>query len=64
MICDGGTSGSNLTFNRTGGQIQDVKTGRNSQFIKRQGVYFIRLRIPKEDHNAEEHTDFVRPGQP
>ena len=68
MICEGGADGSDLSFNKMGGNIVDVRSGRNSQFIKRQGVYFIRLNVPKERTDVESDdgagNGFVRPGQP
>ena len=66
MICEGGAAGCGLTFNQDGGDITDFKTGKNSHFIKRDGVYFIRLRVPRDSGNECKavHPGFVRPGKP
>ena len=56
MICEGGIAGSNLSFNKSGGNIVDIRSGRNSQFIKRQGVYFIRMNVPREQVNSEDEV--------
>ena len=66
-----GKKGTDVSFSKRGGTIRDTDTGRVTRFIKKQGVYFIRLRIrraPMKDIGGDDivmaNMDFVRPALP
>ena len=66
-----GKKGTDVSFSKRGGTIRDTDTGRVTRFIKKQGVYFIRLRIrraPMKDTGGDDivmaNMDFVRPALP
>ena len=54
-----GTLGSEVRFRRNDGMIVDNSTGRTSEFVKRMGVYFMRIYFPKVQGRSTE--GFVRP---
>ena len=64
-ICDGD---SDVNFTKQGGTIVDGSTGKTSRFVKRLGVYFIKLRVsrktsPMSVRNDEDaNTGFARQG--
>ena len=58
-LSDNGELGSDVIFQKTGGAILDVHAEKTSKFVKRKGVYFMKLFVPK---NKVEHTGFARPG--
>ena len=62
QICEGGAEGSEAFFRKKDGFIQDRSTGLKSRFIKRKGVYFMKLYVPKDQQKANQ--GFVRPGNP
>ena len=53
-----GDYGSEVRFRRKDGFIEDNLTGRRLPFVKRKGVYFIRLYFPKVKNNP---AGFTRP---
>ena len=62
QVCKGGPMGSDACFRKRDGFIQDNATGQKTRFIKRKGVYFMRLLVPKDQSAA--NTGFARPGNP
>ena len=56
-------NGNDFYFNKSGGVITDSKTGVQSKFVKRRGVYFIKLFVDKQLGRLN-NLDFVRPGVP
>ena len=44
---------------RRDGFIEDLHTGKKLPFIKRKGVYFVELYMPKDD--SESTSSFTRP---
>ena len=61
-ISQEGTKGSEVRFRKKNGYIEDVMTGEKMPFIKRKGVYFIKLRIPKNGSvESRPSSGFPRP---
>ena len=61
-ISQEGSQGSEVSFRKRNGFIEDVHSGQRMHFIKRKGVYFIRLRVPKNGKLTHEpETGFTRP---
>ena len=61
-ISQEGSQGSEVSFRKRNGFIEDVQSGQRMHFIKRKGVYFIRLRVPKNGKVTQKHeTGFTRP---
>ena len=50
-----GSSGSEIRFRSVDGDIIDNESGKKCHFVKRMGVYFMRLYFPKSTE------DFGRP---
>ena len=56
-----GPEGSEVYFRKKNGYVEDLWNGNRMPFIKRQGVYFVQLRIPKDDQISNERkSDFHR----
>ena len=53
-----GECGSDVRFRRRDGYIEDLASGHKEYFVKRKGVYFTKLYIPKSELNS---TGFPRP---
>ena len=53
-----GTLGSEVRFRKKDGLMVDNATGHRQHFVKRKGVYFIKLYVPKD---AEHPSVFSRP---
>ena len=53
-----GDAGSDVRFRRRDGYIEDLATGHREYFVKRKGVYFTKLYVPKSKFNS---TGFARP---
>ena len=47
-LCEGGAMGRELRIHQKGGVIRDLKTSAESRVVKRRGVYFIKLKMPKK----------------
>ena len=66
-ICDGDAT---VKIGKVNGSITDGATGKVSAFVKRLGVYFIKLRVPKNltqpETAGQSRTalDFTRQGAP
>ena len=58
----GGTDGSQVIFDYDKGEIVKVSNDATSAFVKRKGVYFIKLFIPRNNKNAEASPSFTRLG--
>ena len=59
-----GSEGSEVSFRRKNGYVEDLRNCHRMPFIKRQGVYFVQLRIPKVDQDPDGHmSDFHRPAR-
>ena len=54
-----GELGSNIVFSKTDGSVVDIKSDASSKFIKRKGVYFMKIFVPR---NRSGTTGFIRPG--
>ena len=52
-ICSGDAT---VRIGKTGGTITDEATNKVSTFVKRLGVYFIKLRVPKKLTKTEKHN--------
>ena len=50
------------TFRKDGGHIHHMPTGNHIDFIKRCGVYFIRIQVPKHSINKNKAATFGRHG--
>ena len=61
-LCDGGALGRELVITSKGGIIRDLKTSGESRVVKRRGVYFIKLKVPRQA--VEEPSTFGRLGSP
>ena len=46
-LSDNGTSGSQVNFRNNGGEVVDLLNGDSSKFVKRRGVYFMKLFFKK-----------------
>ena len=53
-----GSLGSEVRFRKRDGLMVDNATGRRHHFVKRKGVYFIKLYVPND---SEHHSGFSRP---
>ena len=56
-----------VKFNKKGGNIINVATGKTTRFVKRLGVYFLKLRVEKpvaDQKGKSRDMGFVRPGTP
>ena len=51
-----GDQGSEVRFRKKDGFIEDNLTGHREHFVKRKGVYFVKVFVPKAS------SDFIRPG--
>ena len=58
-----GDLGSEVDFKKHAGYIEDVATGDRQHFVKRLGVYFMRLYFKRHPGNDEQLTPFARPGR-
>ena len=47
-LCANGELGSDVVFRRSEGVIVDVKSGTSSKFVRRTGVYFMKLFVPRD----------------
>ena len=69
-ISKNGSNGTEVRFRNNGGDVLDVTTQRKSAFVRRRGVYFMKLFYKKtqcHSQNAHDHVvnrDFHRPGTP
>ena len=46
-LADEGVEGSEVRFRKKDGYIEDTHTGRRCLFVKKKGVYFVKLYVPK-----------------
>ena len=53
--------GPDVAFLKSDGAILDVKHETSSKFVRRKGVYFMKLYVPK---NRIDSVSFTRPGHP
>ena len=60
-LAENGEEGSDLLFRKNDGAIVDVKSEAISKFIRRKGVYFMKIYVPKDKPSD---MDFTRPGRP
>ena len=60
-LAENGEEGSDLVFRKNDGAMVDVKSEATSKFIRRKGVYFMKIYVPK---NRSSNMDFTRPGRP
>ena len=56
-----GESGSDVVFRKQEGMIVDVKSNATSRFVRRKGVYFMKMFVPTDVHSPHEPL-FSRPG--
>ena len=63
-LSDSGELGAQVNFRRHDGVVIDNSTNRQSHFIKRRGVYFMKLFVPKPSKRnaAQNKSSFTRPG--
>ena len=54
-----GNHGSEIRFHKNHGVVIDKETQRKQHFVKRRGVYFIKLYVPKTNNGT---SGFTRPG--
>ena len=59
----GGTAGREIIITKRGGIIKDLATGETSHIVRRRGVYFMKLKIPKKYTEARP-TGVTRQGSP
>ena len=55
-----GVDGSDTTFRSRDGYVEDTQTQHRQYFVKRKGVYFIKLFTKRGDDGV--NTGFTRPG--
>ena len=67
-ISQNGVDGAETRFRTHGGEIIDLTTRKKSAFIRRRGVYFIKMFYKPDQSNDcpcdSESTSFTRPGAP
>jgi hypothetical protein len=56
-----GEAGSEVRFRIQDGEIIDNLTGKRCQFVKRMGVYFMRIYFPKSNGGHNRSSGFGRP---
>ena len=65
-LASNGDNGSQVIFRKHDGEIIDISNNRSSNFVKRRGVYFIKLFIkrdkPSKSILKKKKPDFTRPG--
>lgn len=61
LLSNIGRSGSDISFHQNGGAITNKHSGQVSKFVKRQGVYFIQLKVSKSVTNTDNGQPFARP---
>ena len=54
-----GDLGSNVLFRKNDGDLIDIKTNAVSKFVRRKGVYFMRIYVPRDNRQS---PGFQRPG--
>ena len=61
-----GQKGTEVRFRQGEGTVIDNHTQNRSRFIRRRGVYFMKLLVPRNEgvHDDEGKLSFVRPGHP
>ena len=62
QICEG--KKNDVSFDNLGGVITDRKSGRNTRFIERQGVYLLALTVKRNPDETGPVMDFARPVAP
>lgn len=60
LLSNIGRSGSDISFHQHGGAITNKPSSKVSKFVKRQGVYFIQLKV-KKSVTSPDTQPFVRP---
>ena len=68
-ISQNGVNGAETRFRTHGGEIIDLSTRKKSAFIRKRGVYFIKMfykpdQSLNDSHCDVESPDFTRPGTP
>ena len=58
-LATNGEQGSDVVFRKSDGAIVDIKSDHSSGFVRRKGVYFMKLYVPKGQRAS---PDFHRPG--
>ena len=58
----GGDTGSRVIFEYDKGKIVKVSDDGSSSFIKKKGVYFVKLFVPKGNQTEVLEPVFTRPG--
>ena len=58
-LSENGALGSDIVFRKTDGAMVDVESDKTSRFIRRKGVYFMKIFVPKSQKN---NSDFTQPG--
>ena len=65
-LASNGVNGSQVIFRKHDGEIVDLSNEKSSNFVKRRGVYFIKLLIKKDPANKsilkKKKLGFTRPG--
>ena len=61
LLSNIGRSGSDISFHQNGGAITNKHSGQVSKFVKRQGVYFIQLKVSKSITSPDNGQPFARP---
>ena len=54
-----GSDGSDVRFRKRDGYVEDLASHQREYFIKRRGVYFMKLYVPRPKNQA---SGFTRPG--
>ena len=60
-LSQGGVKGTEVVFNQHEGHLTDNHTEKQSKFIRKKGVYFMKLFVPKGKIAS---PDFARPVLP
>ena len=58
-LSENGALGTDVVFRKKDGAMVDVQSNNTSKFVRRNGVYFMKLFVPR---NKTADPDFIRPG--
>ena len=58
-LSENGALGTDVVFRKKDGAMVDVQSNSTSKFVRRKGVYFMKLFVPR---NKAANPDFIRPG--
>ena len=58
-LSENGALGSDVVFRKKDGAMVDIRSETTTRFVRRKGVYFMKIFFPEDLKN---NSDFTRPG--